>query len=187
VLLNNSEKADAILSKGESEKVIQQIILREEVYPKLSLKGTTPPDWDDIEKTLKSKYPGQANKVMLYAKVVYAQQKGNWNDFGPAVVAYMKANGGDASPEKMNSFAWNIFENCDDMACVESALEWSKKVFANNNNHMFMDTYANLLYKSGKKKEAIEWEAKDQAIKTGNDATDYIATLEKMEKGEKTW
>jgi len=189
LLLNNGEKADAVLGKGESGKVVRQIILREEVYPKLGLKSTTPPNWDDIEKTLKNKYPLHANEVMLYSKVVYAQQKGNWNDFGPAVVAYMKLYGEHASSEQMNSFAWNIFENCDDMACVESALEWSKKSFAKTNNHMFMDTYANLLYKSGKKKEAIEWEtkAKDHAIKAGADAKDYTATLEKMEKGEKTW
>jgi thioredoxin-related protein len=186
LFLNNAEKADAILGKGQSGKVVQQIILREEVYPFLR-KNSANPDWAAIEKSLKDKYPAQANQVFLYSKLMVAQQNGNWNDFGPAAVAYMKSYSDDVSPEQMNSFAWAIFENCDDMACVESALNWSKQSFAKNNNHMFMDTYANLLYKSGKKKEAIEWEtkAKDLAIKAGDDGKEYSATLEKMNKGRK--
>jgi thiol-disulfide isomerase/thioredoxin len=189
LLLNNAEKVDAILGKGESGKIVQQIILREEVFPIIRKKEVAPSDWAVIEKTLNNKYPAQANEAFLYSKVIYAQQKGNWNDFGPAVVAYMKAYGDKASAAQMNSFAWTIFENCDDVTCVASALEWSKESFAKDNNHQFMDTYANLLYKSGKKKEAIEWEtkAKDRAIIAGADAKDYIATIEKMEKGEKTW
>lgn len=189
ILLNNAGKADAILGKGVSGTVVRQIILREEVYPVILKRGAVAPDWDAIEAGLKTKYPQQANEVFLYSKIIFAQQKGNWKDFGPAVVAYMRSYGNNASPEQMNSFAWTIFEKCDDMACVASALDWSKQSFAKDNNHMFMDTYANLLYKSGKKKDAIIWEtkAKDLAIKAGDDAKEYINAIEKMEKGEKTW
>jgi thioredoxin-related protein len=189
ILLNNAEKADAILGKGQSGKVVQQIIIDEEVYPVLYKAGDAKPDWTFIEKKLTDKYHGQANQALLYSKIMYAQQKGNWSDFGPAVVAYMKSYGENASPDQMNDFAWTIFSNCDDMACVENALSWSKQSFASSSNHMFIDTYANLLYKSGRKKEAIEWEtkAKDLAIKSGESAKDYITALEKMQKGEKTW
>ncbi len=189
IMLKDPEKVDAVLGNGVAETTVQRIILQEEVFPALFQNGAATPDWAAIEKTLKDKYPAQASQAMLYSKVVYAQQKKNWNDFGPAVVAYMKSYGDNASPNEMNSFAWTVFENCDDMACVESALDWSKQSFEGNNNHMFIDTYANLLYKSGKKKEAIEWEtkAKELAIKSGEDPKDYITALEKMEKGEKTW
>jgi thioredoxin-related protein len=189
LFLNNMEKADVILGKGASAKILREIILSEEVYPQIYKKGVTVPDWVGIESSLQSSYPGLANETFLYAKLMYAQRKGNWKDFGPAVVAYMKSYGENASDDQLNDFAWTVFENCDDMACVASAMEWSRQSFAKDNNHMFMDTYANLLYKTGKKKEAIEWEnkAKDLAIKAGADAKDYIATLEKMEKGEKTW
>jgi thiol-disulfide isomerase/thioredoxin len=189
MMLNNPEKVDAVLGKGVSESAVQRIILQEEVFPALFQNGATLPDWAAIEKNLKEKYPAQANQALLYSKVVYAQQKKNWNDFGPAVVAYMKSYGDDASPEQMNNFAWTIFENCDDMACVESALTWSKQSFANNDMPAFIDTYANLLYKMGKKNEAIEWEtkAKEFAIKSGEDPKGYEAVIDKMQKGEKTW
>ncbi len=189
LLLKNSEKVDAVLGKGESGKIVQQIILREEVYPVAFKKGTSTPDWAAIETGLKSKYPIHANEVFLYARVMYTKQKGNWKEFGPAVVDYMKAYGDKTSTDQMNSFAWSIFENCDDMACVASALEWSKQSFSKDNNYQFIDTYANLLHKSGNTKEAIKWQtkARDLAIKAGEDGKEYSNTLEKMEKGEKTW
>ena len=54
---------------------------------------------------------------------------------------------------------------------------------------MFIDTYANLLYKTGKKKLAVQWEEKAlKLVKEKNeDTVGYAETLEKMKKGEKTW
>ena len=189
IISQHPEKADAVLGKGEANMVIKNIILREEVMPKVFKKDGTAPDWAGLDATLKSKYPAQANEIMLYSKVVYAQRKQDWKNFGSAVSDYMKAFGSDATPEQMNQYAWTVFENCDDIACVTNALEWSKQSFATNNSHMFMDTYANLLYKAGKKKEAIEWETKAMSLAKANkeDTGDYQTTLDKMVKGEKTW
>ena len=54
---------------------------------------------------------------------------------------------------------------------------------------MFIDTYANLLYKTGKKDLAVEWEQKALNILKQNneDYAGYQETLDKMKKGEKTW
>jgi thiol-disulfide isomerase/thioredoxin len=189
LMSENSEKVDAVLGKGEANKIIKNIVLQEEVMPKVFSRNVTTPDWAGLETTLKSKYPAQANEVLLYSKVIYTQQKRDWKNFGSAVSEYMNAYGSDATPDQMNQFAWTVFENCDDMACVTNALEWSKQSFAKNNSHMFMDTYANLLYKMGKKKEAIEWETKAMSLAKANkeDTGEYQATIDKMNKGEKTW
>ena len=73
------------------------------------------------------------------------------------------------------------------MTCVSEALDWSKRSFDGKPNAMFMDTYANILYKMGKKEEAIAWEQK--AVDLADDATkaQLQPSLEKMKKGEKTW
>jgi tetratricopeptide (TPR) repeat protein len=53
------------------------------------------------------------------------------------------------------------------------------------NNYQAYDTYANLLYKFGKKQEAIEWETKAaQALPNNKEIAD---TLDKMKKGVRTW
>ena len=50
---------------------------------------------------------------------------------------------------------------------------------------MFMDTYANILYKMGKKKEAIKMQ--EEALLVSNNDPNIKATLDKMKAGEKTW
>ncbi len=58
----------------------------------------------------------------------------------------------------------------------------------NNENHM--DTYANLLYKAGKVKEAIAWQEKALGIAKKTQSI-YIENLEKnltrMKSGVPTW
>jgi hypothetical protein len=52
---------------------------------------------------------------------------------------------------------------------------------------MFIDTYANILYKLGKKEEAISWEEKAVTLVGEADKKSYQETLDKMKRGEKTW
>lgn len=165
IMLTNPEKVDALLGEGTSDKVVKNIILREEIAPKIFSKtAATTPDWTSLEKGVAVKYPSQAKELTAYSKVLYYQNKREWNNFGPAVSDYMKVYGSKALPEQMNQFAWTVFQNCNDMTCVESALDWSKQSFAQNNNYQFIDTYANLLMKAGKKQEAINWETKAVAL-----------------------
>jgi len=87
----------------------------------------------------------------------------------------------------LNEFAWAVFQNCNDMTCVAEALEWSKRSFANEQNPAYMDTYANILYKMGKKDHAIQWEEKALNLSSAADRKGYQETIDKMKKGEKTW
>jgi hypothetical protein len=50
-----------------------------------------------------------------------------------------------------------------------------------------MDTYANILYKLGRKDEALEWENKAMSAASENDKKTYQETIDKMKTGEKTW
>lgn len=193
IMLNNSEKVDAVLGKGSANTIVQNIILQEEVFPKIfnkqvqSPKELAEPNWTEISSPLKEKYPAQADETVAYAKVFFYMNKQDWNNFAPAVVAYMKSYGENATPDQMNNFAWTVFQNCEDMKCVEEALAWSKRSFEGNNTPGFIDTYANILYKMGKKDEAIQWEEKAASMVSEADKKGYLEVIEKMKKGEKTW
>ncbi len=117
---------------------------------------------------------------------MYARQKSDWAEFSKAVVTYMNDYGSKVSAKQMNEFAWTVFENCSDMNCVEQALEWSKKSVDVTNNPAFMDTYANLLYKTGKKQDAISWEEKAITMlkQEQQPVNEYEATLEKFKSGK---
>lgn len=74
-----------------------------------------------------------------------------------------------------------------DMKCVAEALDWSKRSFKDSNNPAFIDTYANILYKLGKKDEALTWEKKAYDLAPEQGKQGYHDIMEKMKKNEKTW
>lgn len=90
----------------------------------------------------------------------------------------------------LNEVAWNFFEKVGDTKALLNALSWSKRsTEIYPDNHMYIDTYANLLYKLGQKQEAInnEKEALKIATKAKADTKEYEITFKKMNSGEKTW
>ena len=193
LMLQYPEKFNEALAKpGEAEKLVSNIILREEIFPKLT-KGremvSTEPDWTNMLKDLEAKYPAYAHSVMLQGKIMYYRGKGNFPLFAASVSELLNTDGKKLSPQMLNGYAWEIFEKCEDLKCIREALAWSKKSIEANTDPMFIDTYANLLHKSGNTDEAIVWQKKAIEIlkSQGEDSEDYEETLMKMEKGEKTW
>lgn len=193
VFLNHADKADAVLGTGTSADIVNNIILGEDIYPVLfakrvdNPKDLQEPDWGALTANIEKKYPGHAKEAISYGQVLFYENKQDWEKFAPAVVSYMKAYGSKANSSQLNDFAWNIFLNCNDMACVQQALEWSKRSIDENKEPAFMDTYANILYKLGRKDEALEWENKALSAASENDKKGYQETIDKMKNGEKTW
>jgi thioredoxin-related protein len=187
VLLNNPVKADAIAGKGFAEDMVQRIIIREVVNNKFPQSTKDKPNWDDISVALTSKFPAQAPEALAKSKVIWYQRAKDWNNYQVVIKEYMAKYGANVSAPDLNNYAWTVFQNCKDMTCVTEALDWSKRSFADFPQAAFMDTYANILYKMGKKKEAIEWETKASALVDESSKKDYLETIDKMNKGEKTW
>jgi thiol-disulfide isomerase/thioredoxin len=92
--------------------------------------------------------------------------------------------------QALNEVAWGFFERVTDTKALENALRWSKRSLEiYPDNHMFIDTYANLLYKLGRNEDAItkETEALNLAKNTKSDTKGYEETIKKMNSGIKTW
>ncbi|MBE7173208.1 MAG: thioredoxin fold domain-containing protein [Williamsia sp.] len=185
LIMNNDKKYDEVKGSGSASKKLVGIIANEDLYPAVFRKDSPTPDWTALDSKVAAKYPKYSKEVISMGKVMYYQSKSDWPNFQTAVLAYMNDYGANASSAQLNSFAWAVFENCKDMTCVKEALDWSKRSFAAKDEPMYIDTYANILYKMGKKEEAIKWEEKALAL-ANNDKT-YQETLDKMKKGEKTW
>lgn len=185
IFLNEGDKANKILGEGKAEEIVAGIISNEEIYPKIFKKDAGAPDWNVLQSDLAAKYPALAEEMIAKSKVIYYSNIKDAENSVNSIVAYMKKYSHKASPLDLNQFAWAIFENCKDMKCVEEALAWSKRSFSENQDPNFMDTYANLLYKLGRKEEAISWQEK--AVGLAKDKKQLQETLDKMKKGEKTW
>jgi len=90
--------------------------------------------------------------------------------------------------ESLNSIAWQVFEKVIDKTALQDALRWSSRSLElSPKNLAWTDTYANLLYKLGRKEEAIAKE--EEALHSaGKKDTKWLEeTLTKMKAGEKTW
>ena len=187
VFLQHAAEVDKVAGPGKAEKKVSDILIREYVYPALRTTPATEPDWKALQDTIAARFPRQAPEVTARGKVIYCQNKNDWPHFQIAIVAYMKQYGNHVLPEELNEYAWTIFHNCPDMTCINDALDWSRRSFKDNPNPGFMDTYANILYRMGKKDDAIAWEEKALRLADEGSKASYQFTIDKMKKGEKTW
>ncbi|HEY3390242.1 MAG TPA: thioredoxin family protein [Prolixibacteraceae bacterium] len=91
----------------------------------------------------------------------------------------------------LNEIAWTVFLNVSDKKALQEALNWSKRSRElSPDNSGYLDTYANLLYKLGRKEEAItcEKEALGYDAKANKEPNSIMVdALRKMIAGEKTW
>lgn len=99
---------------------------------------------------------------------------------------------------ELNEHAWHYYEMTDKKSNLEQALMWSKRSLDwfdelnKGKNHpmqlgnpAYLDTYAHILYKLGRKQEAIEWQAKavEAGIAAKQRSTEIEAALFKMKAG----
>jgi thioredoxin-related protein len=180
---------DAVLGKGAAKKFTRMIVMQEDVYPVIWSRTGSPANWVELENKMTTKYPAFGAEFTAFAKVNYLMSQGNWDDFAPAVMSYMQQYGAAEDAAELNSFAWAVFQNCADMNCVEQAAEWAKRATATKDPNYF-DTYANLLYKSGQRDDAIKAQEATVALakEIGHqNLEDFEANLQKMKAGQKTW
>ena len=204
VFRNNAITADLILGKGKSDEIIRSIVFDEIVLPYLRIGGIKTnygggmivysgkvndhADWNEIKAKLDVRYPDLSEEIIMSSKPMYYQWLKNWPEFSESVSEYLIKYGDRLSKDLLNTYAWTILADCEDMKCVESALKWSKKTLTGEGAKkvMYLYTYGNLIYKSGKKEEAIKF--LEEAVKVSGEVNgDLTMLLNKMKKGEKTW
>nr|WP_315424647.1 thioredoxin fold domain-containing protein [uncultured Pedobacter sp.] len=184
LMLKDPEKIDAILGKGKSNKILSNIILEENIYPALRKPNV---NIDSLVAAVQAKYPKvDINEPTDLIKIQIFQTEKKWDKFQPAVLSYMKKYGTEVTAEMLNSFAWTVFENCKDPDCIAEALSWSKRSVdeTQSKEPSYLDTYANLLYKLGKKDQAIAMQQKAVNLVSAENKAQYQVTLEKMKKGK---
>jgi tetratricopeptide (TPR) repeat protein len=185
LIYTQKEKINAVLGKGSAERKLKSVISSEEIAPHTTDKKMEP-DWDSIENRIARKY-GELGKELAWghAMVYYATKK-DWQKFAKYYVLYYE-KALTHSDYHINNMSWYIFEHVDAPAILNFAVKVAKfnvETFDKNDPYA-IDTYANLLYKTGNSQEAIEWQ--ERAAKLSNNEETFTKTLEKMKKGEPTW
>jgi thiol-disulfide isomerase/thioredoxin len=96
----------------------------------------------------------------------------------------MQAAGRMEMASSLNNLAWGYFQTLNDPADLKQALAWSGRSLELHRQSAFLDTYANLLHKLGRKSEAIthQEEAIALAKTNGEDTANMEKTLAGMRK-----
>jgi tetratricopeptide (TPR) repeat protein len=86
----------------------------------------------------------------------------------------------------LNQAAWDFYQMTRDTKWLTKAAEWSKRSLEFREDASLMDTYAHLLYRLGRKEEALEWQNK--AVKKEESANSPLMgtlreSLQKMKDG----
>ncbi len=126
---------------------------------------------------------GNTTQLIFESDLKLAQKNKNWKTYADLAIAnvdtyYLK------NSNELNSIAWVFYESVTDNISLLKAELWSKKSTELDENYGNLDTYACLLYKIGKKNEALAAANKaiDFAKKEGASENDYKETSNLLEK-----
>jgi hypothetical protein len=184
-LFNNADSVNSVLGANTSESFIMGIIQKEEIQP---YNNDPNPDWDEIENKIIKKYGALGQERIWGIKMIYYTKVEDWKNFGKYYKLYFdRAIPLGRSFIHINNLSWPVFEHINDPAILQTAINATKFNLSKfeSSNPSSIDTHANLLYKAGKKTEAILWER--IAVKLSNNEDVFVETLDKMEKGLPTW
>ncbi|UIR55320.1 thioredoxin fold domain-containing protein [Sphingobacterium sp. SRCM116780] len=185
LLRNQPEKIDALLGKnGEANRVVASVAVNEVLGKKIDF--NTEPNWESLKTEVSQKYSNiNFEPIFKIMKAQYYMQSHNWPAFTAIIENYLTSE--DLTSNQLNSYAWEIFEKCNDAACLNAALKWSKKAVEQDTRSAYLDTYANLLYKKGDKVNAIKWQEQALSLAMEGEQGNYQDTLTKMKSDLPTW
>jgi uncharacterized phage-associated protein len=199
----NVRKVDEVMKQeGFAQYIIGITITREEITPKLKMltKPSVEPDWTAMINSIQKKYgKSYSEKLVLDAQLGWYQQKQDVSQIIKYKVKQFENYGLDTAGigwAMVNNFIWNyVFVYCNNKDTLNKAAKWMELIIKNHpDDQGIIDTYANVLYKVGKTKEAIVWEEKatdleDKAARKQNREPDksFKETLNKMKNSIPTW
>jgi tetratricopeptide (TPR) repeat protein len=195
---NNPVKADSIVgASGWANYVVNNVVVREQLELPLFKNGDPvmkDVDWNKLQHAISKKYKKiDARLMVMDYRIFYYRKLKEWNKYVKFIIEKVDAYGTSVSNPgeedfDLNNYAWEVFLHSKDGKELNKALRWSDTAIAickNANVSNWMDTKANILYKLGKRNEAIALEEKAAAMDPGSNEIKRI--LAKMRRNEPTW
>jgi thioredoxin-related protein len=195
-IYNDGKVVDNLVkSKNYSRNVIEHIITVEEINPVLWPNNKSieeKPDWDKLMMSIKLKY----NKVfvdlaLVDARLKWYSEKSDWPEITKYTVKKIHEFGVDTigilGKIVTNNLVYLvIFEHSTKKQEIHTGIQVMKELVKEESGFQagFMDTYANLLYKAGRIRKALEWEKRALKLEYDKEAAQ---NLEKMKRHAPTW
>lgn len=175
-LMQNRQKFYTVINKDTvSEKIFNTYV--DELHKRV--KEDREADYQSLKQQIKASGYERADQVILYAEMRYYKFKKSWGNYANAAISYY-----DMFPTKeadvLNSLAWTFYEQIEAKPLLASAEMWAKKAVEIAPIYSTVDTYAAVLYKLGKKEQAMK--QAELAIKLGKESGEDISATEDLLK-----
>lgn len=192
-LLANREKYITLAGKEKVEDKIFNVFKWAQIYKTIADSANPSVMHDVFDEDAYNKVVSKINKVDFQRKeevlcnynIWYCYEKKEWKKYTEFAKKYLD-NYAKNNWNEYNNFAWAFYENkeINDEKSLHLAIGWAKKSMEIENHYFNNDTYTALLFKLGKKKDALK--AAENAIalgkKQGQDTTPTEELLEKIKK-----
>jgi thioredoxin-related protein len=181
-LIANKQKFDELYTtKSVNEKLDD--IHKNTLFAIVKAKPLDEKYYQEVKSKILALNTEGSNLVAFDADLRLARKKEDWNTFAKLAVEnidiYYKDDVG-----MLNSIAWDFYEKVENKNALLKAEEWAKKASDTEKNSAFLDTYASVLYKLGKKQLALDAANKaiEEAKKEKLVAADYQGTTDLLKK-----
>jgi len=191
----NADSINKIMNaENFSQGIVQGIIYTELTSPELARYDRTgeTPDWQGLTSRIAQKYDTYyADRIISGVKADWYGRHKQWAEHTKWLVLYVQKYVPTSDSAAtwvsvfLNNYAWDVFAHSMNTGELKVALSWSSKALAVEASASCMDTYANILYKLGKRDVALRWE--EVAAKLGQNDKVIVSNLELMEAGKPTW
>jgi thioredoxin-related protein len=178
---------------------INSVIYRQQIQPILdkAKKSGETPEWKHIENGIKRSYGLRYAKYnVLEGQVEYYSYLKDWHKYVKYFVQFQEENGienwkptTELNRIALNNQAWKVFDYGNKQQ-LKKALLWIDRALSTKDTLVeAIDTKASILYKLGRKEEALalEKEAYSFLVKNSRTNVDIQENYDKMKKGLLTW
>ncbi len=149
--------------QGYANRAVNSIIVKAEVRNKIYTDNKpieSTPDWDGMKKNIASKFSEKrATSIMAHEKYIWYAAKKDWANavkFGIEYITTPSLDTTEFGCNVINNFVSDMLVHSEDPAQLNEALTWMDAVIKARPDYFdAYDTRSELLYKLGRKKDAI--------------------------------
>lgn len=205
IVRKNAKEFDDVNGYGRSNAILEDIAFDELVLPKVRINGAKVNqggmyfytgdinknvNWAEVKSTLAYNYPDLAEEIFLKSKIQYVRDLEDWTSYALEATTYTSKYSDLAHSDQIDTYANDIFLFSENKQCLEQALIWSNQIInlplPTEKKDWYSVTKANLLYKLGRKDEALA--ITTEAIKRLADKAGRFKDLqEKIDHNQKAW
>jgi thioredoxin-related protein len=199
-MYKNPLLADSLMKiNGYAQRVADNMITIKYIDPEIKAGEkyiATLPNWNNLENKIAKRYDSKtAKRILINSKIGWYTASNDWPNIIKYNVEKFDSQGldtvGIASSGLNNFVYYSIFQHSDNSVMLNKGILYMELLLKNHSErHTWIDTYANLLYKVGRKAEAVKKEEAAIAIaraeKSGN-VSGYEKTLTIMQSDLPTW